>query len=186
MNIHPSQKKKKRRVERQASKQQSGQQQHAAPSQLAQPELASSQPALEQHGAVPDEEPLLAADFPLPGHGRLKAPTVIGLADVKAWRSRQLSPNVEGRGTSLPVASSSHTEVLDTASPLAGKRRGPGSVSDVESAGVGEDASFFFLLLLGGMDIHYTSATIATSRLCELHHKPKRPRLTTHSESVQA
>ena len=132
---------KARRVERQASKQQSGQQQHAAPSQLAQPEPASSQPALEQHGAVPNEEPLLGGDFPLPGHGSLKAPTVIGLADVKAWRSRQLSPNVEGRGTSLPVASSSHTEVLDTASPMAGKRRGPGSVSDAEFAGVGEDAS---------------------------------------------
>ena len=31
--------------------------------------------------------------------------------------------------------------MLDTASPLAGKRRGPESVSDAESAGVGEDAS---------------------------------------------
>ena len=45
---------------------------------------------------------------------------------------------------------------------------------------------FFFFFFLGGMDIHYTSATIATPRLCEVHHKPKRPRLTTHSESVQA
>ena len=42
-----------------------------------------------------------------------------------------------------------------------------------------------FFYFLGGMDIHYTSATIATSRLREVHHKPKRPRLTTHSESVQ-
>ena len=131
---------KARRVERQASKQ-SGQQQHVAPSQLAQPEPASSQPALEQHGAVLDEEPLLGADFPLPGHGSLKAPTVIGLADVKAWRSRVLSPDAEGRGASLPVASSSHTEVLDAASPLAGKRRGPESMSDAESAGVEEIAN---------------------------------------------
>ena len=230
---------KARRVERQASKQ-SGQQQHVAPSQLAQPEPASSQPALEQHGAVLDEEPLLGADFPLPGHGSLKAPTVTGLADVKAWRSRVLSPDAEGRGASLPVASSSHTEVLDSASPLAGKRRGPESMSDAGSAGVEEIANadslamvpltpcdtlghslrrssrdhkkprplcrstsrasgqalhqqglaafffFFFFFFLGGMDIHYTSATIATSRLCEVHHKPKRPRLTTHSESVQA
>ena len=52
---------------------------------------------------------------------------------------------------------------------------------------LGVDASLVFLLLfLGGMDIRYTSATIATSRLCEVHHKPKRPRLTTHSEPVQA
>ena len=85
--------------------------------------------------------PLLGGDFPLPGHGSLKAPTVTGLADVKAWRSRVLSPDAEGRGASLPVASSSHTEVLDTASPLAGKRRGPESVSDAESAGVEEIAN---------------------------------------------
>ena len=51
-----------------------------------------------------------------------------------------LSLDAEGRGASLPVASSSHTEVLDTASPLAGKRRGPESVSDAESAGVEEIA----------------------------------------------
>ena len=42
---------------------------------------------------------------------------------------------------------------------------------------------FFFL---GGMDIHYTSAAIATSSVCGVHHKPQRPRLTTHSELVQA
>ena len=69
----------------------------------------------------------------------MKAPIVVGLADVQAWRSRVLSPSVEGRGTSLPVASS-HTEVLDTTSPLAGKRRGPESVEDAESAGVEEIA----------------------------------------------
>ena len=47
-------------------------------------------------------------------------------------------------------------------------------------------AHFFCSFFLGGMDIHYTNATIATSRVCEVHHKPKRPRLTTHSELVQA
>ena len=31
---------------------------------------------------------------------------------------------------------------------------------------------FFFFFFLGGMDIHYTSATIATSRVFEDHHKP--------------
>ena len=40
--------------------------------------------------------------------------------------------------------------------------------------------SFFFFL--GGKDIHYTSAMIATSRVCDVHHKPKRPKLTTHLE----
>jgi len=33
-------------------------------------------------------------------------------------------------------------------------------------------AFFFPFFFVGGMDIHYTSATIATSRVCEVHHKP--------------
>ena len=41
---------------------------------------------------------------------------------------------------------------------------------------------FFFFFFLGGKDIHYTSATITTSRVCDVHHKPKRPKLTTHLE----
>ena len=41
---------------------------------------------------------------------------------------------------------------------------------------------FFFFFFLGGKDIHYTSAMIATSRVCDVHHKPKRPKLTTHLE----
>ena len=40
----------------------------------------------------------------------------------------------------------------------------------------------FFFFFLGGKDIHYTSAMIATSRVCDVHHKPKRPKLTTHLE----
>ena len=47
-----------------------------APSQPAQPEIVRSQLAAEQQGAVPDDEPLLEADFPLPGSFQL--PTVIG------------------------------------------------------------------------------------------------------------
>ena len=45
---------------------------------------------------------------------------------------------------------------------------------------------FFFFFFWGGKDIHYTSAMIATSRVCDVHHKPERPKLTTHLEFVQA
>ena len=45
---------------------------------------------------------------------------------------------------------------------------------------------FFFFFFLGGKDIHYTSAVIATSRVCDVHHKPERPKLATHLEFVQA
>ena len=55
---------KAKKVKRQTNKQQSGQQQ-AAPPQSA--KLAGSEPTVEQQGVVPDEEPLLEADFPLPG-----------------------------------------------------------------------------------------------------------------------
>ena len=61
---------KAKKVKRQASKQRFVEQQHqAAPSQRgpAQPEIVGSQLAAEQQGAVPDDEPLLEADFPLPG-----------------------------------------------------------------------------------------------------------------------
>ena len=47
-------------------------------------------------------------------------------------------------------------------------------------------ALFFVFFFLGGKDIHYTSAMIATSRVCDVHHKPERPKLTTHLEFVQA
>ena len=44
---------------------------------------------------------------------------------------------------------------------------------------------FFFFFFLGGKDIHYTSAMIATSRVCDVHHKPERPKQTTHLELVK-
>ena len=40
----------------------------------------------------------------------------------------------------------------------------------------------FFFFFLGGKDIHYTKAMKATSRVCDVHHKPKMPKLTTHLE----
>ena len=46
----------------------------------------------------------------------------------------------------------------------------------------GSQITIFFFFFLGGKDIHYTSAMIATSRVCDVHHKPKRPKLTTHLE----
>ena len=48
------------------------------------------------------------------------------------------------------------------------------------------DSSFFFFFFLGGRDIHYTCATITTSRVCEVHPKPERQKLTTHLEFAQA
>ena len=46
--------------------------------------------------------------------------------------------------------------------------------------------SVLFLISFGGRDIRYTSAMIATSRVCADHFKPERPKLTTHLECVQA
>ena len=48
--------------------------------------------------------------------------------------------------------------------------------------GQGPQYDFVVFFFLGGKDIHYTSAMIATSRVCDVHHKPKRPKLTTHLE----
>ncbi|KAA6422959.1 MAG: hypothetical protein FRX49_06948 [Trebouxia sp. A1-2] len=67
---------KAKKVKRQASKQQSGQRQ-ASPPQLARSGVASTQPAMEQQGLVPDDEPLLTAIFPLPG-GITSLPIVEG------------------------------------------------------------------------------------------------------------
>ena len=84
-----------------------------------------------------------------------------------------------GLGDATPLASSSHAGVPEAASPLAGKRRGPESVSGSESSEIAEAPSFFSFFFFG-KDIHYTSAMIATSRVCNVHHKPERPKLTTH------
>ena len=43
-----------------------------------------------------------------------------------------------------------------------------------------------FFLFFGGRDVHYTSATIATSRVCEVHSKAERQQLTTQLEFVKA
>ena len=90
---------KAKKVKRQASKQQSAEQQHqAAPSQPAQPEIVGSQLAAEQQGAVPDDEPLLEADFPLPGSFQL--PTVIGTPVALA----RLNPTPSSAAKSLGTA----------------------------------------------------------------------------------
>ena len=124
-------------MKRQASKPQSGQQQQAAPSQLAEP--AGSQTAMETQGAMPDEEPLLGAIFPLPGSFQL--PIVTGTPAALARLNPALGTAAVDLGTSVPVASSSRAEMPDAASPLAGKRRGSESLSDVESSGVAESPS---------------------------------------------
>ena len=57
-----------------------------------------------------------------------------------------------------------------------------GTASHVALAEPLQSLMIFFFFFLGGKDIHYTSAMIATSRVCDVHHKPKRPNLTTHLE----
>ena len=167
---------KAKKVKRQTNKQQSGLQQ-AAPPQSA--KLAGSEPIVEQQGVVPDEEPLLEADFPLPGS--LKLPTLMGSHAALARLQPAPRSDAGGLGDATPLASSSHAGVPEAASPLAGKRRGPDSLLGSESSEIAEAPAFFFFFL-GGKDIHYTSAMIVTSRVCDVHHKPERPKLTTHLE----
>ena len=47
---------------------------------------------------------------------------------------------------------------------------GASAVSEDSASDVDSGPIFYFFS--GGMDIHYTSATIATSIVCEVHHKP--------------
>ena len=124
------------KVKRQTNKQQSGQQQ-AAPPQSA--KLAGSEPTVEQQGVVPDEEPLLEADFPLPGS--LKLPTLMGSPAALARLQHAPRSDAGGLGDATPLASSSHAGVPEAASPLAGKRRGPESVSGSESSEIAEAPS---------------------------------------------
>ena len=130
---------KAKKVKRQTNKQQSGQQQ-AAPPQSA--KLAGSEPTVEQQGVVPDEEPLLEADFPLPGS--LKLPTLMGSPAALARLQPAPRSDAGGLGDATPLASSSHAGVPEAASPLAGKRRGPESVSGSESSEIAEAPSVFF------------------------------------------
>ena len=127
---------KAKKVKRQTNKQQSGQQQ-AAPPQSA--KLAGSEPTVEQQGVVPDEEPLLEADFPLPGS--LKLPTLMGSPAALARLQPAPRSDAGGLGDATPLASSSHAGVPEAASPLAGKRRGPESVSGSESSEIVEAPS---------------------------------------------
>ena len=90
----------------------------------------------EQQGAVPDDEPLLEADFPLPGSFQL--PTVIGTPVALARLNPTPSSAAKSLGTALPVVSSSRAGMLDAVSSLAGKRQGPESMSDAESSGAAE------------------------------------------------
>ena len=147
-----------------------GQQRQAAPSQPAQPEFARSQHAVEQQGAVQDDEPLLEADFPLPGS--FKLPTVIGTPAALARLNPTPGSAANGLGTPLPVVSSSHAEMPDAASPLAGKRQGPESVSDAESSGVAESPCADTLAVVPSTpDASYAPTMRRSSR----EHKKPRP-----------
>ncbi len=92
---------------------------------------------MEQQETVPDAEPLLEATWPLPG-GCSSLPTVEGSSATLARLHLALSLAAEGLRAPLPVASLPCAGVPDAASPLAGKRRGPESMSDVKSSGTGE------------------------------------------------
>ncbi|DBA86843.1 TPA: hypothetical protein ACH3X2_005371 [Trebouxia sp. C0005] len=165
-----SARRKAKKVKRQASKQQSGQRQ-ASPPQLARSGVASTQPAMEQQGLVPDDEPLLTAIFPLPG-GITSLPIVEGPPAALARLHPAPSSGAGGLGSPLPVASSPRASMPDAASPLAGKRRGPESVSDVESLGAIEapTADSLALVPLTPDDSHAPSL-----RRSSRDHKKPRP-----------
>ena len=134
---------KSKKVKRQAGKQKSGQQQasprlqQASPPQQQASPPACSQPIVEQQEVVPDDEPLLEVTWPL--HGACSSlPTVVGSSATLARLHLAPSSAAEGLRAPLPVASLPYAGVPDAASPLAGKRRGPESVSDAESSGTAE------------------------------------------------
>ncbi|DBA89804.1 TPA: hypothetical protein ACH3X2_004675 [Trebouxia sp. C0005] len=102
---------------------------------------------MEQQGLVPDDEPLLTGIFPLPG-GITSLPIVEGPPAALARLHPAPSSGAEDLGSPLPVASSPRASKPDAASPLAGKRRGPESVSDVESLGATEAPSADSLALV--------------------------------------
>ncbi len=85
-------------------------------------------------------------------------PRVQGSPATSARLHLAPSSAAEGLGIPLPVASLPCADVPDAASPLAGKKRGPESMSDAESSDTAEAPTFFlfFFFLLGGRDIHYT------------------------------
>ena len=170
---------KAKKVKRQASKQKSGQQQASSPQQQAPPPHqqasppACSQPVVQQQEVVPDDEPLLEATWPLPGGCSL--PTVEGSPAALARLHPAPSSAAEGLGTPMPVASLACVGVPDAASPLAGKRRGPESMSDAESSGTTEapTADSLALVPLTPDDSHAPSL-----RRSSREHKKPRPYYT--------
>ena len=85
------------------------------------------------------------------------------------------SSAAEGLGTPMPVASLACAGVPDAASPLAGKRRGPESMSDAESSGTAEapTADSLALVPLTPDDSHAPSL-----RRSSREHKKPRPYYT--------
>ncbi|DBA70244.1 TPA: hypothetical protein ACH3X2_012151 [Trebouxia sp. C0005] len=102
--------------------------------------MCFGKPAVEKQGLVPDDEPLLTAIFHLPG-GFTSLPIVEGPPAALAQLHPAPSSAVEGLGSPLPTASSPRASKPDVASPLAGKRRGFESMSDIESLGAAEAPS---------------------------------------------
>ena len=152
---------KAKKVKRQANKQQ------AAPSPIVQSEPASSTPAMEKQGGVLDDEPLLEADFPLPGS--FKLPTVAGSPAALARLTPATGSPAERLETPLLVAPSSRAGVPDVASPLAGKRRGSEAMSDAESSGVADAPSSLAMVPLTPDD----SCAPGLRRSSRDHKKPR-------------
>ena len=69
-----------------------------------------------------------------------KKKKVVGTPVALARLNPTPSSAAESLGPPLPVVPSSHAGMLDAASPLAGKRRDPESMSDAESSGVAESS----------------------------------------------
>ena len=168
-----------KKVKRHASKQKSGQQQASSPQQQASPPHqqasppACSQPVVQQQEVMPDDEPLLEATWPLPGGCSL--PTGEGSPAALARLHPAPSSVAEGLGTPMPVASLACIGVPDAASPLAGNRRGPESMSDAESSGTAEapTADSLALVPLTPDDSHAPSL-----RRSSREHKKPRPYYT--------
>ena len=70
-------------------------------------------------------------------------PRVQGSPATSARLHLAPSSAAEGLGIPLPVASLPCADVPDAASPLAGKKRGPESMSDAESSDTAEAPTFF-------------------------------------------
>ncbi len=119
---------------------------------------------------MPDDEPLLEATWPLPG-GCSSLPTVEGSSATLARLHLAPSSAAEGLRAPLPVASLPCAGVPDAASPLAGKRRGPESMSDAESSGTAEApvADSLALVPLTPDDSH----ALSLRRSSREHKKPR-------------